>query len=107
MITNRQFISRLAKHAGMTSSEATYMLEHFSNLIVDTLKTEDSITINGFGVFEKKKKAEKRLFNPATRQMRVIPASTTIAFKQSPLLKARFNQGSQNTTATTQNTSDE
>ncbi|MBQ4277249.1 MAG: HU family DNA-binding protein [Bacteroidaceae bacterium] len=107
MVTSRQFINALAKNAGMTTNEASYILEHFVNVIIDTVQAEDSVTIQGFGVFEKKKKAEKRLFNPTTGQRRVIPASTTLAFKQSPKLKTNLNPDTANTAATKKNNSEE
>lgn len=90
MVTTRQFVNALAKNAGMTTGEVTDMLSHFTDIIVESVKADQTINMQGFGSFEQKKKAEKCLYNPNTKQMRLIPASLTITFKQSPKLKERL-----------------
>lgn len=107
MTTTRQFINALAKNAGLTTNETTNILEHLVNVIIDAVQTDDTITIQGFGTFEKKKKAEKRLYNPKTQQRQIIPASTTLAFRQSTKLKANLNTNIADTSVSDKNTTEE
>ena len=74
----------------MTTTEASAVLDHFVNIIIKMAMVDQPLNIQGFGTFEVKNKAEKTLYNPNTGQMRTIPASKTLAFKQSPQLKEKL-----------------
>lgn len=90
MITSRQFVNILARNAGVTTSEAADMLAKIVALMVDTAKNGDSVNLQGFGTFELKEKAEKRLFNPKLNEYRIVPASKTISFRASAVLKEKL-----------------
>lgn len=89
-MTQKQFINELAKNAGMTTTEASDTLEQFAAIITDCIVNDQSVMLQGFGSFEKKTKAERKMYNPSTKTYHVIPGSTTIAFKPSTLLKEKL-----------------
>lgn len=91
-MTSKQFINELAKNAGMTTSETNDLMEHFIKTLVDSVQDEKTIMLQGFGSFEKKTKAERKMYNPSTKDYRTIPGSSTLAFKPSTLLKDKLNQ---------------
>ncbi len=94
-MTQKQFINELAKNAGMTTVEATEVLDQFASLITDCIVSDQSVMLQGFGSFEKKTKAERKMYNPSTKTYHVIPGSTTITFKPSTLLKDKLNTSQQ------------
>ena len=92
-MTQKQFINQLAKNAGMTTTEAASTLEQFAALVTDCVKADQSVMLQGFGLFEKKTKAERQMYNPSTKSYHTIPASSSLAFKPSTLLKDKLNNG--------------
>lgn len=91
-MTHKQFINELAKNAGMTTSETTDLMNSFIKTLIDSAQNEKTIMLQGFGSFEKKTKAERKMYNPSTKEYRIIPGSNTLAFKPSTLLKDKLNQ---------------
>jgi DNA-binding protein HU-beta len=49
-----------------------------------------TITIQGFGSFEIKKKAERISLNPATKKRMLIPPKLVLTYKPSTILKNKF-----------------
>ena len=54
------------------------------------MKTDENVTIVGFGTFQKKLRAARIGRNPATGEPINIKASTTVGFKPSQSLKEIF-----------------
>ena len=52
---------------------------------------EDKISIFNFGTLEVKESKERKGHNPATGEPLTIPASKSVKFKQSKVLKAKLN----------------
>ena len=50
---------------------------------------ENTITIFGFGSFEVRKKLERVVINPATKQRMLVPPKMTLNFKPSTTLKEK------------------
>lgn len=64
--------------AGLTSEMASYLEE------------EATISIVGFGNFEVKKKLERVVINPSTKQRMLIPPKMVLNFKPSVNLKEKL-----------------
>ncbi|MCQ2094897.1 MAG: HU family DNA-binding protein [Bacteroidaceae bacterium] len=90
-MTQKQFINELAKNSGMTTSETTQLMEQFCTLVTECVNNDQTVMLQGFGSFEKKTKAERQMYNPATKDYRTIPGSTSLVFKPSTLLKDKLN----------------
>lgn len=54
------------------------------------LEEGNIISIQGFGTFEVKKKAERISVNPTTKQRMLVPPKLVLAYKPSTLLKDKF-----------------
>ena len=54
------------------------------------LQDGNNINIQGFGLFEVKKKLERISINPATRQKMLIPPKLVLSYKPSNGLKEKF-----------------
>lgn len=56
------------------------------------LSEEDALSIQGFGTFEVKKRMERVVVNPATRQKMLVPPKMILNFKPSSLLKGKIKK---------------
>lgn len=58
--------------------------------MTEQLVDENVISIQGFGMFEVKKKLERVVVNPTTQQRMLVPPKLVVNFKPSPLLKEKM-----------------
>ena len=67
-MTNKEFINRLIREFGMPSKEVNELTSTLLGEIEKRLVDEDFIVIPEFGTFEVKKKLERVVVNPVTKQ---------------------------------------
>lgn len=72
-------------------------VETLLSATVDALKDElaggNSVSVQGFGTFEVRKKEERISVNPSTKQRMLVPPKLSVAYKPSVTLKDRFKIG--------------
>lgn len=78
--------SRLGVNTDKTSDLITSMLADMSR----QLENGGSITIQGFGSFDIKKKTERISINPTTKLRLLVPPKLVLTFKPSNALKEKF-----------------
>lgn len=91
-MTNKDFIKALSERNDISAKEAQSLVDALTEMMADTLDDGDTITIQGFGNFEVKKKLERIIVNPTTKQRQLIPPKLAIAFKPSNVLKDKINK---------------
>ena len=89
-MNNKEFISRLATKMDISPKEAQKLTTAFINELAENLDDGNSLTIQGFGSFEVKKKLERIVVNPTTKQRMLVPPKLALSFKPSNLLKDKF-----------------
>lgn len=90
-MNNKDFISDLANRTKYNSKEVTALVGATVSAIINELSEENSITISGFGNFEVKKKLERVLVNPTTKQRMLVPPKIVVSFKPNTSLKLKIN----------------
>jgi DNA-binding protein HU-beta len=90
-MNNKDFISTVSARTGLTTQEVQKAVTALVKALPDMLDDEQVLSIQGFGNFEVKKKMERVVVNPATRQRKLFPPKLALAFKPSPVLKEKFN----------------
>ena len=90
-MTNKEFINRLIRESGMPSKEVNELTSTLLGEIEKRLVDEDFIVIPEFGTFEVKKKLERVVVNPVTKQKMLIPPKIVVTFKPSGSLKQKIN----------------
>jgi len=80
-------IEAVASQMESSKAEAGRAIDAVFNSIVNGVKSDDKVTIAGFGTFQKKHRAARTGINPATKQPIQIAASTTCAFKPADAVK--------------------
>lgn len=77
----------MALRLGVSPKEAEQLTAKFVQTLADTLDDESSLTVQGFGTFEVKKRLERVVVNPATKVRQLVPPKLAISFRPSNLLK--------------------
>lgn len=89
-MNNKEFITELASRLDYTHKDTTQLVSSVINLMTQELQEDNTLSIQGFGVFDVKKKLERITVNPATQQRMLIPPKLVLTFKPSPILKEKF-----------------
>ena len=86
-MNNKELITTLSKATGKKNTETTEWINKLSTIIGNTLAEGKSISVQGFGTFEVKKKEERISVNPVTKKHYLIPPKLTPIFKPSVTFK--------------------
>lgn len=86
-MTNQELIAVLAKRLDWTQKQTSETLENLVMIMNTQLERGDSINIQGFGLFEPKKKNERISVNPTTKQRFLVPPKITLAFRPGQTIK--------------------
>lgn len=86
-MTNQELIAALAKRLGWTQRQTIEVLETTVSILRTNLEDSNSINIQGFGLFETKKKGERISVNPVSKQRFLIPPKITLAFRPGQTIK--------------------
>lgn len=86
-MTNQELVAALAKRLGWTQRQTSEVLETTVSIIRNNLEDSKSINIQGFGLFETKKKAERVSVNPVSKQRFLVPPKITLAFRPGQSIK--------------------
>jgi DNA-binding protein HU-beta len=90
-MNRKEFAEAIAKKAGKSNAKADHLIDVFIDVISDTLKKGESLTLVGFGTFSVKKRAARTGRNPQTGAAIKIKASKVASFKAGSKLKATVN----------------
>lgn len=90
-MNSKEFISSLANRTGKSNKEVTSLVSATVSAIISELAEENSVAISGFGTFEVKKKLERVLVNPITKQRMLVPPKIVVSFKPNASLKVKMN----------------
>ncbi len=83
----KDFVELLQQRTGKDRGEAEAMIESFCRVVTERCAQMDSVTIQGLGTFEARKKMERISVNPATGQRLLIPPKIVMVFKPNTYIK--------------------
>ena len=87
-----QLIDVVAKNADLKKKDAELAVGAVLDAIADALASGDKVQIIGFGSFEVKTRAAREGRNPKDPTVKIqIPASKTVGFSASKVLKDKVN----------------
>lgn len=89
-MNNKEFVAELARRTGYTNKDTAQLISSVLGVMTQELQEGKSISIQGFGTFEVKKKLERISINPATQQRMLIPPKLVLNYKPSITLKEKF-----------------
>lgn len=82
-----ELIKVYAEKVGKTQKEAKELLEGLQELILDTLRGGEEVTLVDMGKLVVSETSERKGRNPQTGEELIIPAGHKVSLKQSKLLK--------------------
>lgn len=92
-MNNKEFIAELAKRTGFSSDKTQKMVQ----TVVDTMGTVfeegESVSVSNFGNFEVKKRLERTIINPQTKQRMLVPPKLVLNFKPFASVKKTLKKG--------------
>lgn len=94
-MNNKSFISELSQKTGYTQDDTRKMLNTVINSMNDSFQKGEVVTIPKFGTFEIKKRLERILINPGTKQRMLVPPKLVLNFKPITALKEKIKNGGQ------------
>ena len=86
-MNNKEFIADLATRLDEKAKETQRLASIFSTVFAEE---GDSLSIQGFGTFEVKKKLERIVTNPTNKQRMLVPPKLALSFKPSNILKDKI-----------------
>ena len=81
-MNNKEFIAELSRRTGYRSTDTQAMVRHLIDAMSDVFQEGDTVSVSDFGIFEVKKKMERILVNPGTRQRMLVPPKPNTAWKE-------------------------
>jgi DNA-binding protein HU-beta len=89
-MTNKELIESIKKKTGFSKVKVERLLMAYVKTFDQFLDEDSTISLKGFGTFEPNEKQERKVYNPRTRQYKVVPKKRTVKFKPSVVLKNVF-----------------
>lgn len=91
-MTNKEFLERISRKIDLEMDEVKGLSASLIEAVLDGVHEGDSVTIQGFGSFEPRVKASRKIYNPTSKTYMVVPSKTTLSYKMSAALKAQLNK---------------
>ena len=89
-MNNKDFTSELSRRLGYTIKDTSELMSSLLADMTQELQEGNIVTVQGFGTFEVKKKAERITVNPTTKQRMLVPPKLVLAYRPSGQLKEKF-----------------
>lgn len=89
-MNNKEFTLELARRLEYTTKDTFELIASMLSDVTQQLQEGNMVTIQSFGSFEVKKKAERISINPITKQRMLIPPKLVLTYKPHSLLKDKF-----------------
>lgn len=89
-MNNKEFTTELSRRLGISTKETNQFISALNEELAQQLEEENTISIQGFGTFDVKKKLEHVVVNPSTRQRMLVPPKMEIKFKPSAIIKDKI-----------------
>ncbi len=87
---HKQFIEELQVRLGKDKKEIDNLFSDMLQIIKDRCSQMDTLSVQGFGIFEPRKKLERVSVNPATGKRMLIPPKIVLCFKPGTVIKNRL-----------------
>ncbi len=94
-MNNKSFISELSQRLGYTQDDAQKMVNTVIDSMNDAFQKGDVVTIPKFGTFEVKKRLERIVVNPGTKQRMLVPPKLVLTFRPIAAIKEKLKNGGQ------------
>ena len=92
-MNNKEYINELARRSGYTQEVTRKLVHDVVAVMTDRLGESETVSIAGFGSFEVKKRLERILVNPSTKQRMLVPPKLVLSFRPVASVKEKLKNG--------------
>ncbi len=89
-MTHKEFVSEMAQRLDLTQSKVSDLLDATVTVLNEKLSENTQISVQNFGVFETRKRAERISVNPQTQERYLVPPSIVATFKPASGIKEQL-----------------
>ena len=87
-----ELIEAVSERADVSKLDCETVIDEFLSLIEKAIIKGEEVKLSGFGIFEKRERPARKGTLPSdTTQIITIPASATVVFRPSKILKGKVN----------------
>jgi nucleoid DNA-binding protein len=80
-VTKKEIVKSISEKAGLTQLKTKDIVQQTFDAITEALATNGRIELRNFGVFEVKKRKQRKARNPRTGQEVFVPEKNVVTFK--------------------------
>lgn len=91
-MNNKEFLTELGRRTGLSDKKTSDLVNSLLADVTESLEEENSVCAPNFGILEVKKKLERVLINPTTKQKMLVPPKMVVNFRTASALKDKVNQ---------------
>lgn len=88
----KEFTDKLQKKTGRDAASIDKVMTALASVFRERCSNMDTISVQGFGSFEPKKKLEREVVNPVTGVRMLIPPKIVLSFKPATGIKNRIKE---------------
>jgi len=92
-MNNKSFIAELSNRSGYTQDDSQKMVNTVVDFMTEFFQQGDTVAIPNFGSFEVKKRLERIVINPGTKQRMLVPPKLVLNFRPIASLKEQLKKG--------------
>jgi DNA-binding protein HU-beta len=81
VMTKKELINRISETSTFMKKDVRSIVNAVFDVLASTLSSKENVVIRGFGRFDVVERAERKGFNPATKEKIEIPAHKSIRYK--------------------------
>ncbi len=89
-MNNKEFTMEISHRLGCSMKETSRLMSDLISIMSEQLQEGNVISLQGFGVFEVKKKGERITVNPTTKLRMLIPPKLVLTYRPGISLKEKF-----------------
>lgn len=88
-MTYKELVASLAESSRLTKVQVDALLYHFVRVVPEACVRGRRLLVPGLGVFAVRTRKGRRIRNPVTKELQVLPAVKTLGFRAAKAAKAR------------------
>ena len=91
-MTNKELLEKISQNTHLEMNDVKELSSSLLGVVLEEIAAGNSVTIQGFGSFEPREKASRKIYNPTSKAYIVVPSKTTLGYKMSAVLKNQLNK---------------
>jgi len=92
MVNKQDIINLVSEKSNINKDDITTIVDRLFDVMLNELNAGEEVKIVGFGKFEVKDRASRKVINPASKEKMTLPAQKAITFRAAKQAKDLINK---------------